>query len=315
MQKANTQLHNSADKDKIKEPRTQPVPVPKPEKVEKIREADKKFFERLKKLSSSVVVGVLLTYLWLYLPLTTQEGALRELSGCAEPTPPLLTQAKRGDQYLAATDTPEAGGVVQDRGDKSGINNKLTAPHSKNDLDFTRELAIEEKKNIVALLPHSGDRIPVETPLDLLLKLLKDHSAGFEQTEWIDVLSKLESNPIDVSTIYQIVQKNRKDIQKLTLITFEIKECRESSSKALYTLNPLHTARIQLIVRGIDAESGNVLFEKTIDKERVEEDWAKFPIQEATHEAELKYKPSAAMQALLVESATEIIDLLHKYLL
>jgi hypothetical protein len=67
MQKAHSNLNISADKDKLKEPKTPTVPVTDPKKAPIVRDADQKAFERLKTIKKASAVALLVaSCLWYY---------------------------------------------------------------------------------------------------------------------------------------------------------------------------------------------------------------------------------------------------------
>ena len=309
MQKSNTQLHNSTDKDKNKG-KTEPFLDPK--RAKKVLKEDKKLLEELKKLAAPIIVGLFLTCLWLYRPLVPRPSAISINDNNIQNSPPNAGQELAPG--IHPVPAPESS-VNSRRSKKPAdpVNHPILSTKDNHGLE-TKEKEVE-KINFIAFLPTSGELKQPKSPVHLLSSMVIDKCRSALNSEIFDV-DELKGTDIGHRFLLEYIQQKNPNLNQLTLIKFELLELCESSGKELYTLSPENKARIQLIIRGIDAQSGTILFEKTLEKEIIRSDWAKYKRDTANslEDNQAEYTISPAMEILLSETANDIISLLHKCL-
>ena len=308
MQKINTQLHNSTDKDKNKG-KTDPFLDPK--RAKKVLKEDKKLLEKLKKLAAPIIVGLFLTCLWLGEPLVAPPSAISTNDNNIQSSSPNTGQELAPG--IHPVPAPESS--VNSRRSKKPADpvNHPNLSTKDNHVLETKEKGVE-KINFIAFLPTSGELQQTKSPVHLLSSMVIDKCRSSLNSEIFDV-DELKGTDIGHRFLLEYIKQKNPNLNQLALINFELLELCESSGKELYTLSPENKAHIQLIIRGIDAQSGTILFEETLEKEVIRSDWAKYQRDTLSNGEDKQggYAISPAMELLLSETADDIISLLHKY--
>jgi len=305
MQKAYTHLNNSADKDKDKGIKTTPVPVNDPKKADKIREADKKRFEKLNKIGTAMLIGfLLLTGLYHHdMPVIGVVGVKADPAN----TPPLHQDQGLGGSFLPVLekDRPSIQQTIEPKPGTDQIRTRRTNyPIANGNQSSVRRgfilsnnLALNNAKS-----PLSGvlERVIHNWEMPVNSEILDVNKLNLEWKNEQDFIEKIKQKSLD---------------RPLTLVTLQLQEFMESSGKDLYNLVPQNKARIKLTMRGVDPQSNRLIFEETIVKEVTQDKWAHY---EPTHsalesESPAVYDYSLAMKQALEETSNEIINILHKY--
>lgn len=307
MQKVYLHLHNSADKDKKKEIKTTPVPVKDPKRAGQVREADKKLFEKLKKIGPAMLIGFMLMYVCYHQDITAVFAGLG-LDAQPAHIPPV-----HQDQGLGLTllSTP----VVEAPA-------KQTLPKQRNKTKHNTAQTVQPTTIQVVPLgtrcnfvicERSSDG-GAESPLSGVMELVLDNWNTPANTDVLDVekLGLEWKNELDF--IEKLKQRNGDRDRPLTIVTLELQEFRESSGKELYSLIPENKASVKLILRAMDAASQHLLFEEIIEKDIVQTQWANYNHQlDSSQYSTSTYAISLAMKQALVQTSNEIITLLNKY--
>lgn len=304
MQKDYTHLNNSADKDKNKGIKTTPVPVNDPKRADKIREADKKLFEKLNKIRAAMLIGFLLFTCLYYnnMPVTGSIGVKADPAN----TPPLHKDQGLGGSFLPVpAQNPTS---KQNLGKaRSGLEHSKTR---KDDYPVVHERNASTKRGFI--LSNNSVTQNAKSPIFGVLKCVIHDWEMPLNTELLDV-NKLG---LEWKNEQDFVEKIRQKIpnRPLTLVTLHLQEFIESSGKDLYSLTPQNKARIKLTMRGVDPQSNKLIFEETIVKEIVQDNWAHYePIHSSVETETTGYDYSLAMKQAMAETSNEIISLLHKY--
>ncbi|WP_373550184.1 hypothetical protein [Haliscomenobacter sp.] len=304
MQKIYPHLNNSADKDKDKGIKTPPVPVNDPKRADKIREADKKRFEKLNKIGTAMLIGfLLLTGLYYHdMPVIGAVGVKADPAN----TPPLHQDQGLGGSFLPVHD--------HDR----PTTQQPTEPKPGTDHTSTRRVdfpvADDNQSNVRRgfILSNNLALNNAKSPLSGVLERVIHNWAMPINTELLDVNKLNVEWKNEQDFIEKIKQKSLN--RPLTLVTIHLQEFMESSGKDLYNLVPQNKARIKLTMRGVDPQSNRLIFEETIVKEVTQDSWAHYePVHSPEIESTAVYDYSLAMKQALVETSNEIITLLHKY--
>lgn len=304
MQKVYPHLNNSADKDKNKGIKTTPVPVNDPKRADKIREADKKLFEKLNKIGTAMLIGfLLLTSLYYH-----DMPGIGVIGVKADPanTPPLHQDQGLGGSFLPVPDQehPSTQQTIESKKATDDTRTKRVDPPTANN----------ERINVRHGFILSSDWTTnnARSPLSGVLERVIQNWEMPLNTELLDVNKLNIEWKNEQDFIEKIQQKNL--ARPLTLVTLHLQEFMESSGKDLYQLVPQNKARIKLTMRGVDPQSNQLIFEETIVKEVTQDNWAHY---ESVHSAESErpavYDHSLAMKQALTETSNEIINLLHKY--
>ncbi|WP_421795361.1 hypothetical protein [Haliscomenobacter sp.] len=304
MQKVYPHLNNSADKDKSKGIKTTPVPVNDPKRADKIREADKKLFEKLNKIGTAMLIGfLLLTSLYYH-----DMPAIGVIGVNADPanTPPLHQDQGLGGSFLPVPDQEHAS-TQQTIDSKKATDDTRT---KRVDLPTANNERINVRHGFI--LSSDWTTNNARSPLSGVLERVIQNWEMPLNTELLDVNKLNIEWKNEQDFIEKIQQKNL--ARPLTLVTLHLQEFMESSGKDLYQLVPQNKARIKLTMRGVDPQSNQLIFEETIVKEVTQDNWAHY---ESVHSAESErpavYDHSLAMKQALTETSNEIINLLHKY--
>ena len=313
MQNAHSNLNISADKDKLKEPKTPTVPVPEPKKAPIVRDADKKAFERLKTIKASAVALLVASCLWYY----GMPPSSRTVTGVERYTPanPGLTNQHSASPPGHAMLPP----VVPVPIYPNDVNNKDKIVQSKSiDRDF-KDSRYRIKQDLEVQSPafnlFIGDELNEKnqhSPLYFILKTVVEQCKNSKNCALIDRFSSEESS---------IQTRFLSDIQLKTpvsnvpiLIDFELKEYCQSSTKPLFNETPQNSARIKLVMRATDVRLNRIIFEEMIDQEVTQNGWANYEIsEEQNHERSLVSENSNAMKAAQVQLTKEILSILDKY--
>ena len=305
MQKVYTHLNNSADKDKDKGIKTTPVPVNDPKRADKIREADKKRFEKLNKIGTAMLIGfLLLTGLYYH-----DMPGIGVIGVKADPanTPPLHRDQGLGGSFFPVHD-------LDQRTTQEPTESKLGTDHTS-----TRRVddpIADDSKSKVRhgfILSNNLAVNNVKSPLTGVLERVVQDWEMPVNTDILDVNKLNLEWKSEQDFIEKIKQKSLN--RPLTLVTLHLQEFMESSGKDLYNLVPQNKARIKLTMRGVDPQSNRLIFEETIVKEVTQDNWAHYePVHSAVEtETPVVYDYSLAMKQALVETSNEIISILHKY--
>lgn len=305
MQKFYTHPNNSADKDKGKGIKTTPVPVNDPQKADKIREADKKRFEKLNKIGTAMLIGfLLLTGLYHHdMPVIGVVGFKADPAN----TPPLHQDQGLGGSFLPVLEKDRPA-IQQTIEPKSGADQTSTRR-----VDFPIANDHESSVRCGFILSNNLALNNAKSPLSGVLERVIHNWEMPVNTEMLDV-NKLNLEWKNEQDFIEKIKQKSLD-RPLTLVTLQLQEFMESSGKDLYNLVPQNKARIKLIMRGVDPQSNRLIFEETIVKEVTQDKWAHY---EPTHsavenESPTVYDYSLAMKQALEETSNEIISILHKY--
>lgn len=312
MQKAHSNLNISADKDKLKEPKTPIVPVTEPKKAPIVRKADKKAFERLKTIKASAIALLVASCLWYGMPPSS-----RTVSGVERYTPanPELNNQHSASPPGHAMLPPVVPAPIY----PNDVNNKDKIVQNKPiDRDFkdsrysiNRDLEVQSP----AFNLFIGDELNEKnqhSPLYLILKRVVEQCKNSKNCALIDRFSSEESS---------IQTRFLSDIQLKTpvsnvpiLIDFELKEYCQSSTKPLFNETPQNSARIKLVMRATDVRLNRIIFEEMIDQEVIQNGWANYEITgEQNNESSLIYENSNAMKKVQMQISQEILSLIDKY--
>lgn len=305
MQKVYTPLNNSADKDKNKGIKTTPVPVNDPKRADKIREADKKLFEKLNKIGTAMLIGfLLLTGLYYHdMPGIGRVGAKADPAN----TPPLHQDQGLGGSFLPVPDhdRPSTQQEIESKPGTDNTNTRRVDCPIANDDDLTVRRGFILSNNLAlnnAKSPLSGvlERVIHDWEVPLNTDLLDVNKLNLEWKNEQDFIEKIKQKTLN---------------RPLTLVTLHLQEFMESSGKDLYNLVPQNKARIKLTMRGVDPQSNRLIFEETIVKEVIQDNWAHYEPAHSAVENEMPtvYDYSLAMKQALAETSNEIINLLNKY--
>ncbi len=305
MQKVYTHLNNSADKDKDKGIKTTPVPVTDPKKADKIREADKKRFEKLNKMGTAMLIGfLLLTGLYYQdMPVIGVVGVKADPAN----TPPLHQDQGLGGSFLPVLekDRPSTQHAIEPKPGTDQSRTRRTDFPIANDHQssvrrgfiLSNDLTLNNAKS-----PLSGvlERVIHNWEMPVNSEILDVNKLNLEWKNEQDFIEKIKQKSLD---------------RPLTLVTLQLQEFMESSGKDLYNLVPQNKARIKLTMRGVDPQSNRLIFEETIVKEVSQDNWAHYEPTHSTKENESPavYDYSLAMKQALEETSNEIISILHKY--
>lgn len=311
MQKATTHLNNSNDKNKEKEIKTTPVPVENPKKAEKLREADKKLMKKIIESTGLFVVGLLLSCIWLSdVNWGSIAGAM--YTGVPAHTPPL-----HQDQGLNTLPTTDFG---TDKGEPSrpiksfkGKDEIIRSETSRSFADKNIVSEIEQEKYGIVFSDHQY-ALDFNSPIYNLVEMVNKKWKTPMNLDLL-ALNKIENVQNNSNHGFYLDGTQTEQYQHLILITFELKEFTESSSKALYSLTPQNKAQIKLVLRGVDARSQTMLFEQEIAHETKIMDWANYqPIATDTIlHTNKNYAHSEAMHQALELTSKDIISILNKY--
>ena len=322
MQKATTHLHNNTDKDKMKEIKTTPVPVVNPKKADKLRDADKKLLKKIIETTMPIVVGLLLSCLWLYdVNLGSTSGGISIFTVDHANTPP-----RHQDRDLGALRTPRQGcekckilpssNSIENKEDNKrndiagkSIPDKLQGKYLEKEINKELEL---EKYGLAFC--DKKYKLDVVSPVYDLVEILGEKWEKPINSELLSI-EKIVKTPTEGSEIFNLNDSKTSRYRQLILITFDLKEFSESSSKDIYSLTPENKARIKLVLRGIDARSQAILFEKELTQEVCVMDWGRYQQIETSDLSDdnTTYAYSKAMRQVLEQTTDDIISLLHKY--
>ena len=313
MSKATTHLNNSSDKDKEKEIKTTPVRVENPKKAEKLHEADKKLMKKIIESTGLIMVGLLLSCIWLYdVNWGSIDGTI--YTGVPAHTPPL--HQDQGLNTLPRTDFgTDQGEPLTSRSIKSfkGKDEIIRNETSRSFANKNTISEIEQEKYGIVFSDHQY-ALNFNSPIYNLVEMVNKKWKTPMNLDLL-ALSKIEGVQNSSNQGFYLDGTQTDRYQHLILITFELKEFKESSSKALYSLTPQNKAQIKLVLRGVDARSQTMLFEQEIAHEAKIMDWANYqPIATDTILHTYKnYAHSEAMHQALELTSKEIISILNKY--
>jgi hypothetical protein len=313
MQKAHSNLNISADKDKLKEPKTPTVPVTDPKKAPIVRDADQKAFERLKTIKASAVALLVASCLWYY----GMPPSSRTVTGVERYTPanPGLNKQHSASPPGHAMLPPVVPAPIY----PNDFNNKDKIVQSKSiDRDF-KDSRYSIKQDLEVQSPafnlFIGDELNGKnqhSPLYFILKRVVEQCKNSKNCALIDRFSSEESS---------IQTRFLSDIQLKTpvsnvpiLIDFELKEYCQSSTKPLFNETPQNSARIKLVMRATDVRLNRIIFEEMIDQEVTQNGWANYEISgEQNNERSLVSENSNAMKKVQMQISLEILSIIDKY--
>jgi hypothetical protein len=312
MQKAHSNLNISADKDKLKEPKTPTVPVTDPKKAPIVREADRKALEKLKTIKASAIALLVASCLWYGMPPSS-----RLVSGGEK-----YTYANPGLNNKHSASPPGHAmlpPVVPVPIYPNDVNNKDKIVQSKS-IDrglkdgryrITQDLEVQSP----AFNLFIGDELNEKnqhSPLYTVLKTVVEQCKNSKNCTLIDRFSNEESN--SQTRFLSDIQLKTPVSSVPILIDFELKEYCQSSTKPLFNETPQNSARIKLVMRATDVRLNKIIFEEMIDQEVTQNGWANYEIsEEQNHEKSLVSENSNAMKAAQVQLTKEILSILDKY--
>lgn len=316
MQKAHFNLNISADKDKLKEPKTPTVPVPDPEKAQIVRDADKKALEKLKTIKKASAIALLVaSCLWYYgMPPSSRTVAGVEKYSYADPDPGLNN--KHSTSIPGHAMRPPVIPVPiypNDLNNKDKIDQDETTGKDFKDSRYSINQNLEEQSPAFHLF--IGDELNEKnqhSPLYFVLKNVVEQCKNSKNCALIDRLSSEESS-IQPHFLADIQHKTPVSNVPI-LIDFELKEYCQSSTKPLFNETPQNSARIKLVMRATDVRLNRIIFEEMIDQEVVQDGWANYEITgEQNHERSLVAENSNAMKKVQMQISQEILSLIDKY--
>ena len=313
MQKAHSNLNISADKDKLKEPKTPTVPVTDPKKAPIVRDADKKALERLKTIKASAVALLVASCLWYY----GMPPSSRTVTGVERYTPanPGLNKQHSASPPGHAMLPP----VVPVPIYPNDVNNKDKIVQSKSiDRDF-KDSRYSIKQDLEVQSPafnlFIGDELNEKnqhSPLYFILKRVVEQCKTSKNCTLIDRFSSEESN--SQTRFLSDIQLKTPVSNVPILIDFELKEYCQSSTKPLFNETPQNSARIKLVMRATDVRLNKIIFEEMIDQELTQNGWANYEITgEQNHERSLVSENSNAMKKVQMQISQEILSLINKH--
>jgi len=314
MQNAHSNLNISADKDKLKEPKTPTVPVTDPKKAQIVREADKKALEKLKTIKASAIALLVASCLWYGMPPSS-----RTVSGVERYTyvnPGLYDKhsaSPPGHAMLPpVVPVPIYPNDVNNK-DKIVQNKSIDRGFEDSRYRINRDLEVQSP----AFNLFIGDELNEKnqhSPLYTILKTVVEQCKNSKNCALIDCFSSEESS---------IQTRILSDIQLKTpvsnvpiLIDFELKEYCQSSTKPLFNETPQNSARIKLVMRATDVRLNRIIFEEMIDQEVTQDGWANYELSENQSDANsLVYENSNAMKKVQMQISQEILSIINKYFL
>jgi len=244
MQKATTQLQNNTDKDKMKEIKTTPVPVVNPKKADKLHDADKKLLKKIIETTMPFVVGLLLSCIWLYDMNLGSTGSISIYTVDPANTPP-----RHQDQDLGALPTPGyeyekckiPPSTTSIENKKDNRRNDLAGksiPDKLQDKNLGKEINDElglEKYGLAFC--DKKYKLDVVSPVFDLVEILGGKWEKPINSELISI-DKIVNIPTLGSEGFNLNDSKTSRYRQLILITFDLKEFSESSSKDIYSLTP-----------------------------------------------------------------------------
>lgn len=312
MQKAHSNLNISADKDKLKEPKTPIVPVTEPKKAPIVRKADKKALERLKIIKASAIALLVASCLWYGMPPSS-----RTVSGVERYTPanPGLNNQHSASPPGHAMLPPVVPAPIYpndvNNKDKIVQNKPIDGDFKDSRYSINRDLEVQSP----AFNLFIGDELNEKnqhSPLYLILKRVVEQCKNSKNCALIDRFSSEESN--SQTRFLSDIQLKTPVSNVPILIDFELKEYCQSSTKPLFNETPQNSARIKLVMRATDVRLNRIIFEEMIDQEVIQNGWANYEITgEQNNESSLIYENSNAMKKVQMQISQEILSLIDKY--
>jgi hypothetical protein len=312
MQKAHFNLNISADKDKLKEPKTPIVPVTDPKKAQIVRDADKKALEKLKTIKASAIALLVASCLWYGMPPSS-----RTVLGEARHThaDPGLNNKHSVSPFGHAMRPPVIPVPIfpNDLNNKDKIDQDETTGKDFKDTRYSINQNLEVQSPAFHIF--IGDELNEKnqhSPLYFVLKNVVEQCKNSKNCALIDRLSSEESS---IQTHFLADIQHKTPVSNVPiLIDFELKEYCQSSTKPLFNETPQNSARIKLVMRATDVRLNRIIFEEMIDQEVTQNGWANYEIsEEQNHEKSLVSENSNAMKAVQVQLTKEIISILDKY--